>query len=73
LSTVVTAGAQGALGWYATLIVGRAVERWLVQGKSWGRDGPKQVVREIVDSLDRGSVLREARGEILARLRRRQA
>jgi GTP-binding protein Era len=73
LSTVVTAGAQGALGWYATLIVGRAVERWLVQGKSWGRDGPKQVVREIVDSLDRGSVLREARTEILARLRRRQA
>ena len=70
LSTVVTAGAQGALGWYATLIVGRVVERWLVQGKSWGRDGPKRVVRDIVESLDRGSILREARGEILARLKR---
>lgn len=70
LSTAVTAGAQGALGWYATLIVGRAVERWLIQGKSWGPDGPKRVVREIVASLDRGSVLREAREEILARLRR---
>lgn len=70
LSTVVTAGAQGALAWYATLIVGRVVEQWLVQGKSWGRDGPKRVVREIVDSLDRGSILAEARSEILARLRR---
>jgi len=72
LSTVVTAGAQGALGWYATLIVGRVVERWLVQGKSWGKDGPKRAVREIVDSLDRGSILREARSEILARLKRPQ-
>lgn len=70
LSTVVTAGTQGALGWYATLIVGRVAERWLVQGKSWGRDGPKRVVSEIVESLDRGSILVEARSEILARLRR---
>jgi GTP-binding protein Era len=71
LTTAVTAGAQGALGWYATLIVGRAVERWLVQGKSWGPNGAHRVVRDIVDSLDRGSVLREARGEILARIGRR--
>lgn len=72
LTTAVTAGAQGALGWYATLIVGRAVERWLVQGKSWGPNGPHRVVREIVDSLDRGSILREARSEILARVHRRR-
>ncbi len=70
LSTVATAGLQGALAWYATLVVGRSAERWYAQGKSWGARGPKQVVREIVDSLDRDSVLREARDEILARLRR---
>jgi GTP-binding protein Era len=69
LSTVATAGIQGALAWYATLVVGRSAERWYAQGKSWGARGPKQVVREIVDSLDRDSVLREARDEILARLR----
>ncbi len=68
-STVATAGIQGALAWYATLVVGRSAERWYAQGKSWGARGPKQVVREIVDSLDRDSVLREARDEILARLR----
>ncbi len=71
LSTVVTAGAQGALAWYATLLVGRAAERYLVAGKSWGELGPKRVVREIVATLDRDSVLREAREEILARLYRR--
>lgn len=70
LSTLATAGAQGALAWYATYIVGRVAERWYAQGKSWGEQGPKQVVREIIDSLDRDSVLREAREEILARLRR---
>lgn len=70
LSTVVTAGAQGALAWYATELVGRAAEKYLVAGKSWGDKGPKRVVTEIVESLDRDSILREARDEILARLRR---
>jgi GTPase len=69
LSTALTAGAQGALAWYATVLVGRAAERYLAAGKSWGEDGPKRVVREIVDSLDRDSILREAREEILRRLR----
>ncbi len=69
VSTVATAGVQGALAWYATLVVGSSAERWYAQGKSWGERGPKRVVREIVDSLDRDSVLREARDEILARLK----
>jgi uncharacterized protein (DUF697 family) len=73
LSTVVTAGAQGALAWYATELVGRIAERYLVAGKSWGEKGPKRVVAEIVASLDRDSILREARAEILARLRRGEA
>ena len=71
LSTVVTAGAQGALAWYATELVGRAAERYLVAGKSWGEKGPKRVVTEIVESLDRDSILRDARSEILRRLRER--
>ena len=73
LSTVVTAGAQGALAWYATELVGRAAEKYLVAGKSWGDKGPKRVVAEIVETLDRDSILREARDEILARLRRGDA
>ena len=63
------AGAQGALAWYATELVGRAAEKYLVAGKSWGELGPKRVVADIVASLDRDSILREARSEILTRLR----
>jgi len=69
LSTALTAAAQGALAWYATVLVGRAAEKYLAQGKSWGEQGPKRVVADIVSSLDRDSILREAREEILARLR----
>ena len=70
LSTLVTAGAQGALAWYATTLIAKAAERYLAAGKSWGEQGPKRAVQDIVASLDRDSILREARDEILARLRR---
>jgi hypothetical protein len=39
-SFVVTASAQGALAWYATEIVGRAAEHYLLHGKSWGDQAP---------------------------------
>ncbi len=71
LSVLVTAAAQGALAWYATVLIGRAAERYLVAGKSWGELGAKRAVAEIVASLDRDSILREAREEILRRLRSR--
>ncbi|MDH3769200.1 MAG: YcjF family protein, partial [Gammaproteobacteria bacterium] len=69
MSTVVTAGAQGAVAYYATFVVGKVAERYLVQGKSWGDGGPKQVVQEILDSIDRDSILSEARADIKAHLR----
>lgn len=70
LSTVVTAGAQGAVAYYATYIVGRAAERYFAQGKSWQEGGPKRVVQDILDSVDRDSILAEARRDIRAHLRR---
>ena len=73
LSVVVTAAAQGALGWYATVLIGRAAERYLVAGKSWGEQGAKRAVADVVASLDRDSILREAREEILRRLKARSA
>ncbi|MDH4107706.1 MAG: GTP-binding protein [Gammaproteobacteria bacterium] len=68
LSTILTAGAQGAIAYYSTYVVGRVAGEYLAQGKSWGTGGPKQVVEEILDSLDRETVLEEARREIRARL-----
>lgn len=69
LSTFVTAGAQGAVAYYGTYVVGRVAERYLALGKSWGETGPKRVVKDILGSLDRDSVLERARADILAYLR----
>ena len=68
LSTILTAGAQGAIAYYSTYLVGQAAAEYLAKGKSWGDGGPKQVVKHILDSLDRDTVLRDAKREIQARL-----
>ena len=69
-SVTVTAGAQGALAYYATYLVGRAAEQYFRRGKSWGDDGPKRVVEEILADVDRDSILIQARGDILGRVRK---
>ena len=69
LSTVATAAAQGAVAYYSTLIVGRVAAEYLSAGKSWGDGGPKKVVQGILDSLDRDTVLKDAKREIKARLK----
>jgi GTPase len=68
LSTILTAGAQGAIAYYSTYLVGQAAAAYLAAGKSWGDGGPKLVVKQILDSLDRDTVLRDAKREIQARL-----
>jgi small GTP-binding protein len=69
LSTFATALAQGGVAYYSTLIVGRVAAEYLSRGKSWGESGPKLVVQKILDSLDRDTVLSDAKREIQARLR----
>lgn len=71
LSTLLTAGAQGAVAYYNTYIIGQAAERYFIHGKSWGEGGPKRVIQEILESLDRDSMLVQAREDILAYLGRR--
>jgi len=68
LSTIVTAGAQGAIAYYSTYVVGQVAAKYLGEGKSWGEGGPKRVVKQILDSLDRDTVLQDAKREIHARL-----
>ncbi len=70
LSTVITAATQGAIAWYSTLIIGRVTETYLAKGKSWGDVGPKLAVQEILDSLDRDSVMSEAKEEIMRYLKK---
>jgi small GTP-binding protein len=68
LSTTLTAAAQGALAWYATLVTGQMAETWFSRGKSWGSKGPQETAREIIASLDRDEVLMQARDELAAKL-----
>jgi hypothetical protein len=68
LSTILTAGAQGAIAYYSTYLVGKVAAEYLAKGKSWGDGGPKHVVKEILDSLDKETVLKDARREIRLRL-----
>lgn len=70
MSTALTAGAQGALAWYATYVTGRAAQTWFAKGKSWGDAGPRDTVNEILDSLDQDSILQSARREIVGRLKK---
>lgn len=70
LSTLLTAAAQGAVGYYTTYIVGQAAQRYFAQGRSWGSAGPKRVVEQILDSVDRDSILQQAKIEIRQRLRK---
>ncbi|MFH0344490.1 MAG: DUF697 domain-containing protein [Chromatiales bacterium] len=69
LSTFVTGTAQGAVAYYSAYVVGRAAQSYFALGRSWGPNGPKRVVQEILDSLDRESLLGEAREQIAQRLR----
>jgi len=69
LSTLITAAAQGAIAYYSTLVIGRVAETYLAKGKSWGDAGPKFVVQEILDSLDKDSIMSEAREDIMEYLR----
>jgi hypothetical protein len=50
-------------------VVGQVAAEYLGHGKSWGDGGPKRVVQQILDSLDRDTVLQDAKREIQARLR----
>jgi len=71
LSTALTATAQGALAWYATYLTGKMAQSWFSKGKSWGNAGPQQTARRILASLDRDSILKTAREDLLTRLKGR--
>ncbi len=70
MSAALTAGAQGALAWYATYVTGQAAESWFAKGKSWGSVGPKETISEIIDSLDQDSILQSARSDIIGKLKK---
>ncbi len=69
MSAAITAGAQGTLAWYATYVTGIAAESWFAKGKTWGPAGPRETINELLDSLDRDSILQSARRDILGKIK----
>lgn len=69
LSILLTAPAQGAVAYYSTLIVGKAAQDYLKHGKSWGEAGAKEAVQTILNSLDRDSIMKQAKDDIMTRLK----
>ncbi len=62
--TILTAAPQGAAAGYGSYIVGQAAKYYFEHGSSWGSEGPKQVVRRILDETDKQSVLVRLKDEI---------
>ena len=69
MSTLVTAGGQGAIAYYSSYVVGQVANEYFLHGKSWGERGPKLVVAEILENIDRESIIENAKFDILDRLK----
>lgn len=71
LSTVLTAGTQAGVGFYGSYVVGKAAEHYFAAGASWGENGAKRVIEEIMADLDKDALIREANASIRQILERK--
>ncbi len=68
LGTVLTAVPQGAGAGFGSYIVGHAAQYYFEHSASWGEDGPKTVVKHILDETDKTSVIAQLKAEIQRKL-----
>jgi GTPase len=68
LGTVLTAIPQGAGAGFGSYIVGHAAQYYFEHSASWGPDGPKRVVKRILEETDKDSVIAELKAEIQRKL-----
>lgn len=59
---------QAGVAGVSSYAIGHVSNTYLANGASWGLDGPKSVVKNILDSLDEESILNRIKGELQARL-----
>ncbi len=65
LSVAVT---QAGVAGVSSYSIGQITKTYLAQGATWGPDGPKAVVSEILAALDETSILSRIKAELRARL-----
>lgn len=59
---------QAGVAGVSTYGIGQVAKAYLINGASWGPDGPKAVVTRILASLDESSILSRIKGELRAKL-----
>jgi small GTP-binding protein len=62
--TVATALPQGAAAGWGSYIVGESARYYFEHGASWGAQGPKRVITQILENTDKRSVLQRLKEEI---------
>jgi hypothetical protein len=59
---------QAAIAGGFTYSIGQITKTYLINGASWGPDGPRAVVQSILDNLDETSILNRIKDELKAKL-----
>lgn len=59
---------QAAVAGFSTYSIGQVTKAYLANGAAWGPEGPKAVVSEILESLDKDSILKRIKEELRGRL-----
>jgi len=59
---------QAAVAGVSTYAIGQVTKVYLANGASWGPEGPKTVVKTILDSLDEASILSRIKDELRTKL-----
>jgi small GTP-binding protein len=59
---------QAAVAGVASYSIGQVTRSYLVNGATWGPQGPKVAVQEILAHLDEGSILHRIKAELQAKL-----
>lgn len=60
--------AQGGVAGLATYGIGQITKTYLTNGATWGPNGPKAVIGDILDGLDETSILNRIKAELKAKI-----
>ena len=60
--------AQGGVAGLATYGIGQITKTYLTNGATWGPNGPRAVMAEILDSLDEASILNRIKADLKAKI-----
>jgi hypothetical protein len=69
ISVAVTQGGVAGVSSYG---IGQVTKAYLAKGATWGPDGPKAVVNQILTTLDESSILNRIKGELLKKVKLRK-